>query len=48
LQNPVSDIEKGLATSEIRAGPRASRSMILRRVGSEMAALTRSMLASRY
>ena len=48
LQNPVSDIEKGLAISEMRAGPRASRSMILLRVGSEMAAATRSILASLY
>src|ERR1700730_1621694 len=49
LQNPVSDIEKGPATSEMRADPRASRSRIARRVGSEIAAVTRSIFpAVRY
>src|ERR1700733_1265918 len=43
LQNPVSDIGKGAAIAETRAGPRARRSMMARRVGSEIAAATRSI-----
>jgi hypothetical protein len=40
----VRDIENGAATSEMRAGPRARRPMMARRVGSEIAAKTLSRL----
>jgi len=37
-------MEKGAATSQMRAGPRASRPIIDRRVGSEIATRTLSSL----
>src|SRR5580658_7503102 len=40
LQTSVSDMGNSAATSEMRAGPRASRLMMARRVGSEIAAMT--------